>query len=263
MRRHNRLRLRAFDIFSLKATAVPTQQNCNFRPENGLVTRENEITPRKSCSTGVPGAQNLRRVRVGGNFRTQRKRHRGKDVELLEGVQETVEAAQQDVVVVGGIVVSAFGPPEIQLDQNADVLSATAMGADGIKPVAIIEQNLPGTRGGVIADAAADAGIPVAGLFEAGQIIHVGTAGDGGQSPAFLWTKRKEIIAVEQYEAAGAEFLVVIAGEREGKLGGQRQKAAEAIGAETVGFGAGAAGDADHEIMFGLGQRVGEQGAPP
>src|SRR6266478_9036703 len=37
MRRHNHLRLRAIDVLSLKATAVPTQQNCNFRPENGLI----------------------------------------------------------------------------------------------------------------------------------------------------------------------------------------------------------------------------------
>ena len=70
----------------------------------------------------------------------------------------------------------------------------------------------------MIQDAAAHAAKPVTGLSQTGQIIHKGAAGVQVHVPAFIGIQRQKIIRVEQGKLAGADFLKIIAGQRQRKF---------------------------------------------
>src|SRR5258708_20841237 len=92
-------------------------------------------------------------------------------------------------------------------------MGAAAIGADSVNPVAVTEHDPPG-RGGV-ENAAADAAVPMAGLLEAGQIIHERGRGGDGDVPSLVPIERHDVIAADEHELFCAAVLVVITWGRE------------------------------------------------
>lgn len=74
----------------------------------------------------------------------------------------------------------------------------------------------------------------MAGLFQSGQILRQRRTGHGGQGPTFGRIKREGVVPVYQHKAGGAQLLIIIAGQGQGKLSAERQVTAQAEGAESV-----------------------------
>ena len=115
----------------------------------------------------------------------------------------------------------------------------------------------------MIQNAAAHAVEPVAGLRFAGQIIHERAGCVRVNVPAFFPVERQKVIRIEQRKLSCADFLVIIAWQRQRKFRDERQKSAEAIRAETVGVHAGAGGQARIKTLLAFWQRLRQRGLGP
>src|SRR3974390_938282 len=90
---------------------------------------------------------------------------------LVEAMQEAVEAADHEVVA-GWVVILGLAADQIELNEDADARCAGSIRTDGVEAVTVVDHDLPRAIGRAVADAAADTGGRVAGLFQAGPIIH-------------------------------------------------------------------------------------------
>ena len=153
--------------------------------------------------------------------------------------------------------------PQVPLHEQADAFRASSTGSEGIHAVAAREHKFEAVGGRAIHDATTNAVEPVAGLGLAGQIINEGAGHVRVEIPALAFVERHQIARVEQHKLARADFLVIIAGQRQGKFRHQRQKSAEPVGAEPVGVHARSDGQARGKILLALRQRVGQRGLGP
>ena len=152
---------------------------------------------------------------------------------------------------------------KVHLNQEADAARAPAGGADGINAVGIGDDALVLVRGRPVHDARADAADPVAGLAGAGQIINACRGAVELQIPALVGRDGHQIARVNQRKFPRAEFLEIIARQRQGIFGDQRQKSAQTVGAHAVGIHAGAGHDPHEQILFALRPGVRQRGGAP
>src|SRR5581483_11366099 len=204
-----------------RATSGGCASGCADGAADGEVAGDSGLLPQPEIMIAKPSPEttppNHRKFVISSSTALHRYERRGKRMRSRRrpaGLLEAVEEALQALVpgrVVSRIAERLLGAFKIELDQNADTLAAAAVtGADRVEAVAVTHRDQPRARSGMIREATAHARIPVARLVQSVDVIHGRRRSLQSQFPAFGGIERHIINAVEQYEAARAEFLVVI-----------------------------------------------------
>ena len=142
-------------------------------------------------------------------------------------------------------------------------MRASTAVANSVDAVGVAEDDVPRLGFRPEHDAGSHARIPSARLLEAGQIIHQRRRRGKHQAPALPAVQRQRVLSTKQSKPPGAQLLKIVAGQRQWEFRHERQGAADAVSAESVGVHAGAGGQADGKIVFQLRQCVGDERPSP
>ena len=148
---------------------------------------------------------------------------------------------------------------EIVLKQHTKRMGAAPPVASGIDAVTVGKNHLPDVVGRPIPDA----GMMFARLFHPRHVIHPGGRREAVERPPPLRIDRMGVKSADQHELSRGDFTEVIPGKIQGKLRGQRQRAAQLIGIETVGIQARTRGGRGGEVVAPFFERVCQQGPRP
>src|SRR5947207_948138 len=134
-----------------------------------------------------------------------------------EDLEHALQAARADRIL-PRIEESLLGPAQIKLEEKPDAVGSAVAVADGFDAVAVAQEQLPGVRRRAVEDSSAHARVPVAGLFETGDVVHHGATRGGDDGPALIGAEGKRVVARQHGEGARRDFLEVIARKHEGEL---------------------------------------------
>ena len=104
-----------------------------------------------------------------------------------------------------------------------------------VEPVAIADHQTPDLALRREGEARSGPGMPVARLLEALQVVDMGARGSEAELPSVVEGKRNDVAGAEVGETPRGDLLVEVSGQRQGKLGYQRQNPAKPPRAGPVG----------------------------
>src|SRR6266566_10060758 len=105
---------------------------------------------------------------------------------------------------------------QIVLNENADAVRATPAVANCVDAVSVAQHHMPCLGFGAKHNSPAGTGVPTAWLFEPGQIIHQRCGSGNHQAKALGTVQWQVVLAAQQHETVGTQFLKIIARQREG-----------------------------------------------
>src|SRR5438105_477961 len=105
--------------------------------------------------------------------------------------------------------------------------------------------------------------MPITRLLQALQIINHCSRERAVKIPPLLLVEWHDVVKSEQAKLSGADFLVIVARQRQWEFGNQRQQRAKSIRAETVGIDRRSHSQAEINTMFPFRQSISQQCLAP
>ena len=126
---------------------------------------------------------------------------------------------------------------KVKLNEQADAMAALlAVVTNRIEAVPVTKNDAADLVLWGEHDAAAHTRLPAVLLFESGKVIHQRSGRfDAELKPTFP-TEWEEVAGIEVKKAPGSDFLIIVTGQNQRKLGDQWKNSAEPPRAESVGI---------------------------